>query len=99
MLKSKKIGRVTFNVGDKVTVKYPIEHYYSGYAGRPVRWFKSGDVAIIESISPKVRITGDAPTHDQRDEFIVADVLLPDGTIENDERVSINFCNAVKVDK
>jgi len=91
-MNSKKIGRVTFTVGDKVTVLHAVECYYSNYGGNPELWFNPGDHAVITYIVPKVRISGEAPTHDKRDEMIIADTS--DG-----QRVSINFCNAVKLDK
>jgi hypothetical protein len=43
-------------IGDRVTSTKELPCYYSGYAGRPHKNFKPGDVAIVKSIKcPLVR--------------------------------------------
>lgn len=76
--------------GDTVTPRYPVPAYYSGYAGRPVCLFEPGIRGTVASIAPKVRISGAAPTHDRKPDFLVVDFVHPQ---HGQQRASLNFCN------
>ena len=83
-------------VGMRVTCLHEVEAYYSRYPkGRPEVIFKPGMIAIVASVAPKVRITGEPPVHDKLDEFIVVDYV--DSATNKQERVSLNFCNAKRI--
>jgi len=42
--------KINFKVGDKVTVKTPVEAYYSGYAGNPKCITEPGEIGIVGAI-------------------------------------------------
>ena len=79
--------------GDQVTCRLPVEAYYSGYSGNPVVRFEPGDVGVVASIAPKVRIVS-GPEYDGRDEFLVIDF---EHEVHGKQRCSLNFCNVVVV--
>lgn len=82
--------------GDRVTCKMEVEAYYSGFNGAPVVLFKPGMVGIVTCIAPKVSMVK-GPEFDDLDDFLVVDFLDPStGTTQ---RTSLNYCNAVVVDK
>jgi len=84
-----------FSVGDVVTCRFPVHAYYSAYGGGPAIVFKPGMRAKVKSITPKVTMTGEPPVHDRKQYMLVCDYLAPE--TGRTERVSLNFCNAVKV--
>lgn len=81
--------------GMRVTCKYAVPAYYSKYAGNPEMLFRPGMIGIVASITPKVRIIGDPPTHDKNPMFLVVDYAAPE--TGKTERVGLNFCNAREV--
>lgn len=83
-----------FKPGDKVTCKIPVEAYYSDYGGNPKMVFQPGMTGTVAAIAPKVRIVK-GPQYDGKDEFLVVDYHAPE--TNNQERVSLNFCNASKL--
>lgn len=92
--------RLRFKPGDRVTCKYQVEAYYSGYGGNPYWWFKPGMVGVVKSIAPKVtrqlHLDPKSPEYDCGDEFLVVDYEDPEcgGTVR---RTGLHFCNAVRV--
>ena len=38
-------------IGMRVTVKYPVEAYYSGYCGESISWFKQGMIGTVVAVN------------------------------------------------
>lgn len=78
--------------GDLVTCLHRVPAYGSGRGGRPEIWFRPGMTGRVAHVAPKVRIAGEPPIHDRREEFLVVDFFCEEtGRME---RVGLNFCNA-----
>lgn len=79
----------------RVTCKHEVEAYYSNYGGLPKLIFKPGMKAYVKSITPKVRISGQQPTNDTKEYFLVCDYFAPE--TNSFQRVGLNFCNVSKI--
>ena len=85
-------------IGDIVTCKVAVEcynyWYYKRSHGREVL-FEPGMPGVVVAVAPKVRIVRDGARTDRKETFLVVDFVTESGT----ERVGLNWCNAVVVQK
>ena len=86
--------KTKFQAGQQIQCRKAVEAYYSGYAGNPEMIFMPEMIGTIASIAPKVRIYNppNDDRYDGKDEFLVVDFVHPE---LGNQRVGLNFCNAV----
>lgn len=93
-MSSRRKLKSIYTPGTRVTCLHAVEAYYSDYGGNPKFVFSPGMEGVVASIAPKVRLMGEPPIYDRRDEFVVVDYK------DNGEtrRVGLNFCNIKRVE-
>ena len=78
---------MTIKVGDQVTCLYKRGVYWPS-----PEYFEPGEVGLVVGITPKV-VMRKGEGYDNLPDFLIVDCRKNGRT----ERVSLNFCNAVKV--
>lgn len=88
----------TLKIGDKVTCRWPVEAYYSGYAGLPQMHFTPEMTGVVGAIDmPAVRY-GSFPS----DTFLCVDFHVPDENAAHpshqDWRAALGYDNVVPLE-